>query len=88
MLQDISRGAGKLVSFEKITFTVTTINGDYTKASRSKSSLVGASFKRIEAETYTMIPCVVYVSHLRALLCAMGPMDFLINLSSLHPWQS
>ena len=35
-----------------------------------------------------MISRVVVVGHLGGLLCAVGPMFSLFNLSSLHPWES
>ena len=35
-----------------------------------------------------MISRVVVVRHLGGLLCAVGPMVSLFELSSLHPWES
>ena len=35
-----------------------------------------------------MISRVVVVRHLEGLLCAVGPMVSLLNLSSLHPWET
>ena len=40
------------------------------------------------AGTHTMISRVVVVRPLGGLLCAVDPMVFLFNLSSLHPWES
>ena len=34
---------------------------------------------------FTMISRVAVVRHLGGMLCAVGPMVFLFNLSSLHP---
>ena len=38
--------------------------------------------------TVTMISREVVVRNLGGLLCAVGPMVLLFNLSSLHPWGS
>ena len=38
--------------------------------------------------TFTIISLVVVVRHLGGLLCALGSMVSLFNLSSLHPWGS
>ena len=46
------------------------------------------SLKMTGAGTFTMISRVVVVRHLGGLLCAVGPMVSVINLSSLHPWES
>ena len=61
-------------------FTVTPKYEDCTKASRSQSSLVDASFKMPGPGTHTMISCVVVVCHLRGLICAVGPMGSLISI--------
>ena len=42
-------------------------------------------FMMTKEGTFTMISRVVVVRHLGGLLCAVGPMVLLFNLSSLHP---
>ena len=46
------------------------------------------SLKMTGAGTFIMISRVVVVRYLGGLLCAVGPMSSLFNLSSLHPWES
>ena len=46
------------------------------------------SFMMTKEGTFTMISRVVVVRHLGGMLCAVGPMVSLLNLSSLHPWGS
>ena len=50
--------------------------------------LIDASFKMAKEGTFTMVSRVVVVRRLGGLLCAVGPMISLFNLSSLHPWGS
>ena len=47
-----------------------------------------ASIMMTKEGTFTMISRVVFVRHLGGLLCVVGPMVSLFNLSSLHPWGS
>ena len=91
MSQDISREreGGKLGLFRKTTiksFTVGHGNVDCTKARPGKSSLVDASLMMTREGKFTMTSRVVVVRHLGGLLCDVGPMVSLFNLSSLHPW--
>ena len=63
-------------------------NVDCTKARPGKNSLIDGSFNMSKEGTFTMISRVVVVRHLGGLLCAVGPMVSLVNLSSLHTWGS
>ena len=46
---------------------------------------INVSIMRTKEGTFTMITRVVVVRHLGGLLCAVGPMVSLFDLSSLHP---
>ena len=72
----------------KKSFTVTTKMKPAQKASRSQSSLVDASLNMTGAGIFTMVLRVVVIRHFGGLLCAVGPMVSLYNLSSLHPRES
>ena len=63
-------------------------NVDCTRARPGKSSLIDANIMMTKEGIFTMISHVVVVRHLGGLLCAVGPMVSLFNLSSLHPWGS
>ena len=52
------------------------------------SSLIDASFKMTGVGVFTMISRVVVVRRLGGLLCAVGPIVSLFNLSSLRPSES
>ena len=56
--------------------------------SGKKSSLIDDNIMMPKEGTFTTISRVVVVRHLGELLCAVGPMVSLFNLSSLHPWAS
>ena len=43
------------------------------------------NLKMTREGNFTIVSRVVVVRHLRGLLCAVGPMVSLFNLSSLHP---
>ena len=74
------RETGYLLKKRAFTTVTTHKNFDCIKARPSKSSLVDASFKMTEAETFTMMSRVVVVRDLGELLCAVGPMYSLISL--------
>ena len=57
----------------------------YKDSQFEASKRINASIMMTKEGTFTMISRVVVVRHLGGLLCAVGPMFFFFNLSSLHP---
>ena len=57
----------------------------YKDSQFEASKRINASIMMTKEGTFTMISRVVVVRHLGGLLCAVGPMVSLFNLSSLHP---